>query len=278
MKAMSKIMTACRTCRGDRKFGSLSRAASWGIAALLALLATAPRSEALVLANAEAAVGQWDLSLEESSRKCRLTLRQEGAGNLHALSMPAGCRRALPILADANAWTVPVQDHVDLTNAAGKPLLDFIAAGADGFLAQGPEGETYRFVAVSPANFDARLVAPDSRSSHGFEPVQVATGPTKTKTPVVKPGDIAGRYSVLREGGKDTGCMLTLDSSGNKANLAPACRDQGIVIFDPTSWQFAAGRLVLRARKGHTTHLDMQEDGTWLKDPQEGKALSLKKM
>jgi hypothetical protein len=94
--------------------------------------------------------------------------------------------------------------------------------------------------------------------------------------------DAAGRYSVLREGAKDTGCMLTLDSKakakgGNKATLAPACRDQGIVIFDPIGWQIVGGRLVLTARKGHTTHLDQQSDGTWLKDPKEGKSLSLKK-
>jgi len=99
----------------------------------------------------------------------------------------------------------------------------------------------------------------------------------------VKAGEVAGRYSVLREGGKDTGCMLTLDdhtkgAGGNKATLAPACRDQGIVVFDPTGWQIVAGRLVLRARKGHSTHLDLQTDGTWTKDPGEGKLLILKKM
>lgn len=95
--------------------------------------------------------------------------------------------------------------------------------------------------------------------------------------------EAAGRYSVLREGAKDTGCMLTLDAKaaargGNKASLAPGCRDQGIVIFDPVGWQIVGGRLVLTARKGHSTHLDQQSDGTWLKDPKEGKSLSLKKM
>ncbi|WP_245257504.1 AprI/Inh family metalloprotease inhibitor [Methylocapsa acidiphila] len=94
--------------------------------------------------------------------------------------------------------------------------------------------------------------------------------------------EMAGRYSVLREAGKDTGCMLTLDAKpgahGNKASLAPGCRDQGIVIFDPVGWQIGGGRLTLTARKGHSTHLDQQPDGTWLKDPKEGKGLSLKKM
>ena len=59
---------------------------------------------------------------------------------------------------------------------------------------------------------------------------------------------------------------------------SPGCRDQGIVIFDPIGWRIVDGRLVLTARKGHTTHLDAQPDGTWKKDPKEGKGLSLKKL
>jgi hypothetical protein len=97
------------------------------------------------------------------------------------------------------------------------------------------------------------------------------------------PADTAGRYSILRDGGKDTGCMLTLDNrgkarGGEKASLAPGCRDQGIVIFDPAGWQIVNGRLVLTARKGHKTYLDAQPDGTWKKDPKEGKSLTLKKL
>lgn len=97
------------------------------------------------------------------------------------------------------------------------------------------------------------------------------------------PSDVAGRYAILRDGSKDTGCMLTLDGQvkargGDKASLSPACRDQGIVVFDPTAWRIVDGRLVLTARKGHTTHLDAQPDGTWKKDASEGKSLSLKKL
>lgn len=101
-------------------------------------------------------------------------------------------------------------------------------------------------------------------------------------TSSVKQSEVAGRYFIFRENGKDTGCMLTLDDKakgkgGNRATLAPACRDQGLVIFDPVGWQIINGHLVLTARKGHTTRLDQEPDGTWLKDPKEGKSLSLKK-
>ena len=76
---------------------------------------------------------------------------------------------------------------------------------------------------------------------------------------------------------------LTFDANagglkGKKAQLAPACRDQGVVIFDPAGWTLDKGRLVVTARKGHQFHFDRQPDGVWLKDPKEGKPLSLRKM
>jgi hypothetical protein len=82
---------------------------------------------------------------------------------------------------------------------------------------------------------------------------------------------------------RDTGCMLTLDEArvkgGERAQLAPGCRDQGIVVFDPMVWQFANGELVLTARAGHKAHLQKAGEGSWLKDPKDGgKPLGLKKL
>lgn len=93
--------------------------------------------------------------------------------------------------------------------------------------------------------------------------------------------DAAGRYTILREADKDTGCMLTLDArargrAGLKAQLAPACRDNGVVIFDPVGWGIDRGRLVLTARKGHKAHFDKGADGVWRRDDKEGKALGLR--
>ena len=96
-----------------------------------------------------------------------------------------------------------------------------------------------------------------------------ARGPTS-------PADVIGRYNVLR-GGKDTGCMLTLEPS--RALLAPACRDNGIVIFDPKAWSLAHRRLILRARKGHAATFEMDETGAWQKDAETGpKVLGFRKM
>jgi hypothetical protein len=103
----------------------------------------------------------------------------------------------------------------------------------------------------------------------------------RTTTPApapaaARPGnEPPGRYAPLREGNKDTGCMITLEAS-RKAQLAPACRDQGLVVFDPINWQMERGRLGLTARKGHKAWFDRQTDGTWLRDPKEGKTLILR--
>ena len=93
-------------------------------------------------------------------------------------------------------------------------------------------------------------------------------------------GSAAGRYAVIRGENKDTGCMVTLEtrphSGGFKAQLAPACRDNGIVVFDPVSWALERGHLALTARKGHKAHFERQPDGSWLRDAKEGKTLALK--
>ncbi len=120
------------------------------------------------------------------------------------------------------------------------------------------------------------------------KPVAAAPAPLQgaaAASAPARPNDVAGRYIILREGGKDVGCMLTLDdkaraSNGDlKAQLAPACRDQGIVVFDPVAWRVERGRLVLTARKGHAATFDKQADGAWWKDPAEGgKPLGVRKI
>jgi hypothetical protein len=102
----------------------------------------------------------------------------------------------------------------------------------------------------------------------------------------VRINDVAGRYIILRDETRDTGCMLTLDAKSRgprgtyRAILAPACRDQGIVIFDPVGWQIDRNNhLALTARKGHQAHFERAPDGTWQKDPKDGgKPLGFRKM
>ena len=256
----------------QRKTAALALAAAFILGAGPA--SSAPPVAAMTLDGPEAAIGQWELSLSTGSNSCRLALRGEQVHGGFFVGMPPGCRRALPVLSSVVAWTLPGDNHLDLADAYGKPLLDFTVS--EGRLAAaGPQGETYllTFVAGAPA--------PRSNS-----PAAEASAPAAQQTAakaapphaILRPADVAGRYAVLREAGRDTGCMVTLDIS-SKAFLSPACRDQGIVIFDPTAWRIVGGRLVLVARKGHTAQLDFQPDGTWLKDAKDkdAKSLTLKK-
>jgi hypothetical protein len=264
-----------------------------GPAAVLAfsLVLMAQASAATDLTSVEKLAGQWDLSLNDTNRRCRLVLRPEQVGPGLALAMPAGCRRAMPLLSEIGSWTLQPGDHLTFADPKGKEVLAFLPNGDGPLLAKGPEGEIYRLANAETSAEGQRFSDLPSVQVPGFEtpapappPLVVAATTTPGAASAAKPDEIAGRYSVLREGGKDTGCMLTLDAKarglkgGNKALLAPACRDQGIIIFDPVGWTLEKGRLKLTARKGHHAIFDQKSDGTWEKDPKEGKALGLKKM
>jgi hypothetical protein len=272
---------------------SLLRLDRSGPAAILAfsLVLMAQASAAIDLTSVEKLAGQWDLSLNDTNRRCRLVLRPEQVGSGLALAMPAGCRRAMPLLSEIGSWTLQPGDRLTFADAKGREVLAFLPNGGGPLLARGPEGETYRLTNAEALAEGQRFSDLPAVQVPGFEtpaPAPASTVVAATTTPgaasSAKPDEIAGRYSVLREGGKDTGCMLTLDAKarglkgGNKALLAPACRDQGIIIFDPVGWTLEKGRLKLTARKGHHAIFDQKSDGTWEKDPKEGKALGLKKM
>jgi hypothetical protein len=249
----------------------------------------AQASAAVDLTSVEKLAGQWNLSLNDTNRRCRLVLRGDQIGPGLALGLPAGCRRAMPLLGEVGSWTLHPGDHLTFANAKGKEVLAFMPDSNGLLLASGPEGETYQLSAAEASPHGQRFTDLPAALVPGFETpasasASVIVAATTTPAATVRPDEMAGRYSVLREGGKDTGCMITLDAKarglkgGNKALLAPACRDQGIVIFDPVGWTMEKGRLKLTARKGHHALFEQKGDGTWDKDPKEGKALSLKKM
>ncbi len=246
--------------------------------AAAALLASGPALAAPV-------ASAWTLSLDGGERECRLSLRPAADGKAAPVAMPPGCHRAFPALNGVVAWS-EVGDGLHFDDARGEPLLAFDADGA-GFRATSPQGER---LVLKPADGKGRA-ALDKAAATAPAAVELAqasarpaASPKKTAVAGQKPAEVAGRYAVLRDKTHDTGCMVTLDdkSSGPgrtlKARLAPACRDQGIVIFDPVGWDMVGGKLVLTARKGHVTELDTQEDGSWMNDPKKGKTLSLKRI
>jgi Protease inhibitor Inh len=224
-------------------------------------------------AKAQALTGTWEFSADHGTAKCRISLRSElAAPGRQQVTVPLACLQPFPVLGPVESWNLQ-GDHLAFAGRSGQAILDFVAKpGA--YIATGPNGETYRLAAMGGR---AEETPPPIPQQNKPQPAATVVSTAKVQA------EAAGRYSVLREGGKDTGCMLTLDAKGasqrrGKASLAPGCRDQGIVIFDPAGWDITDGRLVLTARKGHKAHFDARPDGSWEKDPAEGSPLSLKKL
>ncbi len=294
-----------------------------GALALAALLAPAGAGALDGSHSAGKFVGGWDLSLNDTNRRCHLLLRSDSAEQGLMIGMPAGCRRALPILTGVDAWRAEKDGVLGFTDREGSVVLEFAALAQDRLVATGPEGEIYELASAidaaqpqkpQPIDENDMTAATRPRAAPGFLAQNAPTGgfrPIETapltqaqaQTPripaarqpaaapapaaaggAVRTNELAGRYAILRENNKDTGCMLTLDDKsrgpgGFRAILAPACRDQGIVIFDPLGWSVDRNRLALTARKGHKAHFERQPDGTWQKDPKEGgKALGFRKL
>jgi hypothetical protein len=217
----------------------------------------------------------------------------------------------MPILADVGGWQVASASRIVFDDATGDPVLTFTPGPDGAWVATGPEGETYELAAPErqrlaqagaapastprPAADGIRSAPPAPGGVHASvkpegEAMAAAAVHVGTDAPVVpfngRPNDLAGRYFIMREGTKDVGCMLTFDEKArgprgsHKAQLAPGCRDQGIVIFDPVGWQLQRnGKLALIARKGHQVHFDWHSDSSWWKEPKEGgKPLGFRKM
>ena len=225
----------------------------------IAIMAGSP-AFALDAKSEQGAAGLWRLS-QGAGRECTIHLRAESRGQARAIGVPPGCRHAMPGVAKVTGWKLPAPDRLELIDQGGASVLAFSPDNGE-LAAKGAKGEYYALVAANEPRKPAQPT----------QPANVSRGPS------VPAGEIPGRYSVLREGNKDTGCMLTLQPGG-KAQLAPACRDNGIQVFDPVSWSYAGGKLMLRARKGHHANFEYTAEQSWQKDSKEGgKKLGFRKM
>lgn len=227
--------------------------------------------------------GTWELSIAGTGESCRILLRPGASGaGANVLGMTPACRHAMPDLAKVEGWTLPDPSHLALADTAGNPVLVLAAAGEVFSAALGNQAYILREIAATGRS--AASFAPvDPMSSPGFAEIAPVSKRSKAAVADEMPSELGGRYAVMREK-HDTGCMLTLDDKtrvkgGDRAQLAPGCRDQGIVIFDPTAWTVIKGELVLTARAGHKAHLVKSGEGAWQKDTKDGsKPLGLKKL
>lgn len=223
-------------------------------------------------------LGAWDIELADSSRKCTITLGSEAAAQGRQLRFPATCRRALPVLNEARAWTTGAGPGPSLTDAAGKALIVFGSASDGGFEGKGFDGKLYRL--STQGHIRARPQPPSTPAELAATAAQRPTAIDPSLAP--PPESLPGRYVMLRQKNREA-CRLTLNAGPlNSAGRAPAafdgaCQDTGLVIFDPAGWRYLAGRLTLVARKGHSIDL-VFENGEWRKDPAVGAPLLLRKL
>ena len=227
---------------------------------LVAAIAAASPAAALDAQSEQTAAGVWRLS-QGAGRECTIQLRAEARGAGRAVGIPPGCRHAMPTVAKVAGWKLPEPQRLELIDKSGASVLAFAQENGE-LSAKGPKGEFYALTAANEARKPRREAQPANAS----------------RGPSVPASELPGRYSILRDTNKDTGCMLTLHPGG-RAQLAPACRDNGISVFDPVGWSYAGGRLVLRARKGHHANFEYTQDQSWQKDAKEGgKMLGFRKM
>lgn len=233
-------------------------------AALLAVVAGA------AAARDEAPTGgAWTLSLVGTSRACGLTLAGEPVPGGRALRFPAGCRRALPVLAEAAAWEA-AGDGIRLTRADGQAVLAFARRPDGALAARGPSGEEFR------------LGAPDRDAAPAAATIATPAPASPLPAPVPAPGRgaISGLYTLDRFVERDT-CRVVLgpgSAEGGPAQVAEGCRDAGLALFDPVSWRYEAGRLTLVARRGHEVGLVPASGQRWRRDPETGAAFVLRRL
>ncbi|KRE09792.1 hypothetical protein ASE63_04525 [Bosea sp. Root381] len=221
-------------------------------------------------------LGAWDLEQPGASRACTVTFSVEPAVTGHRLRFPATCRRALPILNDAMDWGTGPNGRPRLFDPRGQVVIDFRDGTAErGFTGTGTDGKAYELNAKNhpraarrPVQSPAELAATAAQRRTAVDPALAPAAET-----------LPGRYAMMRQSGREA-CLLMLGASaaGNApARFEGSCQDTGLTIFDPVGWRYAAGRLALVARRGHSIEL-VFEDGQWRKDPAVGAPLLLRKL
>lgn len=219
-------------------------------------------------------LGTWELSLADAPRSCTVTLGAEAKGNLRQLRFPATCRRALPVLDTATAWNLSPAGLPQLLETGGMALVSFGSgtpeAGLDG---KGSDGKPYRLTGKGRPRATIRI--PQDRAADAAQrptPVDPARAPAAATLP--------GRYQLMRQQNREA-CRLVLSPPAGRpdgtAGFDGPCRDTGLAIFDPAGWHYAAGRLSLIARRGHSVEL-IFEQGQWRKDPAVGAPLLMRKL
>ncbi|GLS45476.1 AprI/Inh family metalloprotease inhibitor [Methylobacterium brachythecii] len=263
------------------------------------------------------AVGTWDMALDGSNRRCELSLSGDSGPNGRLLRFPAGCRRALPVLAEAAGWLF-AEKGIRIVDRNVRPLVSFVPRpDQQSLIGKDEKGGSYSLVPLQtmatlpppppPIADESQPSAPGisdvapSQGIPGSQPM-LQSGVLTKPQPIARAdvpapisaapmnGSPVGTYALDRFNEKDV-CRIALESRAiaakaereplkdlSPARLLPGCRDSGIATFDPTSWRYASGHLTLKARRGHAINLVRTADGVWRRDPDTGTTLVLRKV
>ncbi|WP_038363628.1 AprI/Inh family metalloprotease inhibitor [Bosea sp. UNC402CLCol] len=223
-------------------------------------------------------LGAWELELADAPRRCTLTFGTEATANGRQLRFPATCRRALPILDSATAWTLNASGQPQLLDAGGKAVVSFQGGSAEtGVEGKGSDGKGYRLSGKGHPRLAARALQGAAAAASEAAQRQTTVDPAQAPAPETVPG----RYILMRQQNREA-CRLVLSApaaGGQQGGTAfeGSCQDVGLTIFDPVGWRYAGGRLSLVARRGHGTEL-VFENGQWRKDPAIGAPLLMRKL
>lgn len=250
-------------------------AALWGLAAA-AQTAPLPRGAERAPPAIAALLGAWTLEQVGASRQCTVTFGVEAAGQGRQLRFPATCRRALPVLDNVTSWAPTAEGGIALSDAAGKPVIQFGPASGQRRQGRGSDGKDYGLDAAGFARAAPRASAGPAETA--ATAAQRPTTVDPSRAPAVE--TLPGLYALMRQTGREA-CRIRLSAPAagqqGSARFEGLCADTGITIFDPVGWRYDAGRLTLLARKGHSVEL-VFENGQWRKDPAVGAPLLLRRL
>lgn len=219
-----------------------------------------------------AIAGAWDVTDLKTKRVCRVNLAASPSGAGYVLGAPPTCRRTLPAIAPALAWTFGEDQTIGFLDKDGGTVATFK-----------PDAARRAFRApVGEATLEMKAIG---RTGEGEREDIIAKALTEAKLadlPPLNAAALPGLYSVAREKNKP---VCSMDLGGTPAarrgqyvaKLSGGCIDGGMKVFDPISWYTDRGRLYLVARKGHEQRFAPDKDGIFQKDPPSGAQLFLKK-
>jgi hypothetical protein len=246
----------------------------------------------------KAAAGLWDLSIENSNRRCNITFSMASDVEEQPLRFPLLCKRALPVLAEVTGWRLGEGMILQLTGKTGETVLQFNASETDTALkAVKSDNEVYYLEPKQKPLSAARRPTPSAPAEAPPIAVLSTASPSQSTfpNPSAKPlavqeskatpirvKSIPGIYALDRKNDKST-CLIELMSpppepgKPGKARLLDTCRDEAMKVFSPLFWTFDNGKLSLIAKRGNIMILS-QENNLWRRTGNETNDFALRRL